>query len=198
MSTENKNIFDERDNLRDVTTFDSEPACPKAEIPAPEPVPEPDVLDKDLPCTEAFVGGVPEDNQQFKQSDKQDVKLQTAQGTGTNPERPWSLGNMADQSAMKSHVFPCINDAKEVHIPCKKIVGDAINSRNPILGSGLNGDGVGGLRPKKLKLREGNPVTGEGYKAGATDYNQSSATNNGTPVVNKNRIPPGGYSSGLW
>ncbi|XP_051862492.1 microtubule-associated protein Jupiter isoform X4 [Drosophila albomicans] len=48
---------------------------------------------------------------------------------------------------------------------------------------------------------EGNPVTGEGYKPGATDYIQpssASALNGSNQVINKNRVPPGGYSSGLW
>ncbi|XP_034663687.1 microtubule-associated protein Jupiter isoform X7 [Drosophila subobscura] len=56
---------------------------------------------------------------------------------------------------------------------------------------------------------EGNPVTGEGYRPGGTDYIQAAgSTNNGSnggnngnggnSVVNKNRVPPGGYSSGLW
>ncbi|XP_034484949.1 microtubule-associated protein Jupiter isoform X3 [Drosophila innubila] len=46
---------------------------------------------------------------------------------------------------------------------------------------------------------EGNPVTGEGYKPGATDYIQPAALNGGgNQVINKNRVPPGGYSSGLW
>lgn len=45
---------------------------------------------------------------------------------------------------------------------------------------------------------EGNPVTGEGYKAGATDYIQPASINSVNQVINKNRIPPGGYSSGLW
>ncbi|XP_017083765.1 microtubule-associated protein Jupiter isoform X2 [Drosophila eugracilis] len=46
---------------------------------------------------------------------------------------------------------------------------------------------------------EGNPVTGEGYKAGGNDYHQrQESSNGGTPVINKNRIPPGGFSSGLW
>ena len=45
---------------------------------------------------------------------------------------------------------------------------------------------------------DGNPVTGEGYKSG-TDLNSSVASLNGTKqVINKNRIPPGGFSSGLW
>ncbi|XP_034481698.1 microtubule-associated protein Jupiter-like [Drosophila innubila] len=42
-------------------------------------------------------------------------------------------------------------------------------SRNPITGMGLNGDGVGGLKPKTPKCRVGNPVTGEGYRPGHTD-----------------------------
>ncbi|KAH8406348.1 hypothetical protein KR215_011541, partial [Drosophila sulfurigaster] len=42
-------------------------------------------------------------------------------------------------------------------------------SRNPITGTGLNGDGVGGLKPKTPKTRVGNPVTGEGYRPGHTD-----------------------------
>ncbi|XP_034138480.1 microtubule-associated protein Jupiter isoform X7 [Drosophila guanche] len=56
---------------------------------------------------------------------------------------------------------------------------------------------------------EGNPVTGEGYRPGGTDYIQAAGSTNGgsnggnngnggNSVVNKNRVPPGGYSSGLW
>ncbi|XP_032596514.1 microtubule-associated protein Jupiter isoform X4 [Drosophila grimshawi] len=46
---------------------------------------------------------------------------------------------------------------------------------------------------------DGNPVTGEGYKAGGNDYIQpTAAMNGGNQVINKNRVPPGGYSSGLW
>ncbi|KRG00558.1 microtubule-associated protein Jupiter isoform X2 [Drosophila mojavensis] len=47
-------------------------------------------------------------------------------------------------------------------------------------------------------VRSGNPVTGEGYKAGGTDYIQPAHLNGGSQVINKNRVPPGGYSSGLW
>lgn len=45
---------------------------------------------------------------------------------------------------------------------------------------------------------DGNPVTGEGYKPG-NDLNPSIPHLNGTnKIINKNRIPPGGFSSGLW
>ncbi|XP_020811457.1 microtubule-associated protein Jupiter isoform X2 [Drosophila serrata] len=51
----------------------------------------------------------------------------------------------------------------------------------------------------KMSRSEGNPVTGEGYKAGGTDYQHRQDTSHGgTPMINKNRVPPGGYSSGLW
>ncbi|XP_033232795.1 microtubule-associated protein Jupiter isoform X7 [Drosophila pseudoobscura] len=57
-------------------------------------------------------------------------------------------------------------------------------------------------------MSKGNPVTGEGYRAGGTDYIKAAGSTNsgsvgngdngGNSVVNKNRVPPGGYSSGLW
>uniref|UniRef100_A0A1Q3FUY6 Microtubule-associated protein Jupiter n=1 Tax=Culex tarsalis TaxID=7177 RepID=A0A1Q3FUY6_CULTA len=48
--------------------------------------------------------------------------------------------------------------------------------------------------------KNGNPVTGEGYKSGgAAEINTSIPSLNGSGhVINKNRIPPGGFSSGLW
>uniref|UniRef100_A0A1L8E610 Microtubule-associated protein Jupiter n=1 Tax=Nyssomyia neivai TaxID=330878 RepID=A0A1L8E610_9DIPT len=46
---------------------------------------------------------------------------------------------------------------------------------------------------------KGNPVTGEGYKPAGTEINTSIPCLNGAnQVINKNRIPPGGFSSGLW
>ncbi|XP_068156121.1 microtubule-associated protein Jupiter isoform X9 [Drosophila tropicalis] len=49
-----------------------------------------------------------------------------------------------------------------------------------------------------IKNNEGNPVTGEGYKSGGSDTAQTPTMNGANQVINKNRIPPGGYSSGLW
>lgn len=48
--------------------------------------------------------------------------------------------------------------------------------------------------------KNGNPVTGEGYKSGgAAEINTTVPSLNGAGhVINKNRIPPGGFSSGLW
>jgi len=44
---------------------------------------------------------------------------------------------------------------------------------------------------------DGNPVTGEGYKPGEINTTVPSLNGN-RQVINKNRIPPGGFSSGLW
>ncbi|XP_065363615.1 microtubule-associated protein Jupiter isoform X2 [Calliphora vicina] len=46
------------------------------------------------------------------------------------------------------------------------------------------------------KMSNGNPVTGEGYKS--NDFNHTPSLNGANQVINKNRIPPGGFSSGLW
>lgn len=52
----------------------------------------------------------------------------------------------------------------------------------------------------------GNPVTGDGYVAPVVNDEKGSPpppatiTNNGTvnAEMRRNRVPPGGYSSGLW
>lgn len=46
---------------------------------------------------------------------------------------------------------------------------------------------------------DGNPITGEGYKRVAAEINTTVPALNGTKQeIYKNRIPPGGFSSGLW
>jgi len=50
---------------------------------------------------------------------------------------------------------------------------------------------------------DGNPVTGQGYTSeintAVPALNNTKPALNGTKqVINKNRIPPGGFSSGLW
>ncbi|XP_073826010.1 microtubule-associated protein Jupiter isoform X2 [Musca autumnalis] len=72
-------------------------------------------------------------------------------------------------------------------------------ARNPLIGLGLCGDGVGGWKPIKPKTqRDGNPVTGEGYTKNNDFSNHTPSMNGANQVINKNRIPPGGFSSGLW
>uniref|UniRef100_A0A0K8V1I7 Microtubule-associated protein Jupiter n=1 Tax=Bactrocera latifrons TaxID=174628 RepID=A0A0K8V1I7_BACLA len=48
------------------------------------------------------------------------------------------------------------------------------------------------------KMSNGNPVTGEGYKPSNSFNNAVPTLNGANQVINKNRIPPGGFSSGLW
>ncbi|XP_055377958.1 microtubule-associated protein Jupiter isoform X2 [Condylostylus longicornis] len=69
--------------------------------------------------------------------------------------------------------------------------------RNPVTGTGF-GDGLNiRIRRGANVRRDGNPVTGEGYK-GAEINTSIPSLNGANQVINKNRIPPGGYSSGLW
>lgn len=52
------------------------------------------------------------------------------------------------------------------------------------------------LKMNGFSKTDGNPVTGEGYKS--NDFNHTPTMNGANQVINKNRIPPGGFSSGLW
>jgi hypothetical protein len=69
----------------------------------------------------------------------------------------------------------------------------------------VNGNGIAhtnGHHPETaISKTNGNPVTGEGYIKPPTPevITQVPALNGSRDhVINKNRIPPGGFSSGLW
>ncbi|XP_037924888.1 microtubule-associated protein Jupiter isoform X5 [Hermetia illucens] len=70
-------------------------------------------------------------------------------------------------------------------------------SRNPVTGVGIE---MPSYKRTRVLRRDGNPVTGEGYNgSGGAEVNTAVPSLNGAKqVINKNRIPPGGYSSGLW
>lgn len=53
------------------------------------------------------------------------------------------------------------------------------------------------LKINGVSKTDGNPITGEGYKSNESN-NSMPALNGANQVINKNRIPPGGFSSGLW
>ncbi|XP_037947571.1 microtubule-associated protein Jupiter isoform X3 [Teleopsis dalmanni] len=113
-----------------------------------------------------------------------DAASQTNNETGCNTDNPNSLINMSPPKIIQEPQKPCNEDERS-------------SSRNPITGMGLDGDGVGGLKPVTPKCRrDGNPVTGEGYNKPSLDGTPS--LNGAREVINKNRIPPGGFSSGLW
>lgn len=60
--------------------------------------------------------------------------------------------------------------------------------------SSTNGDAVDMVTP--VRKESVNPITGAGFKP---EINTTVPSLNGTnQVINKNRIPPGGFSSGLW
>lgn len=126
-----------------------DPACPLTpELSIPE-IPPPDVLPIDIPCKDTEVGDVPADNYTYNQSDKRDEAIQSRSDSGTNPEKPYSLNHMEGPADLQEPMHPCPDTLKEAAQQCK------MDSRNPITGLGLNGDGVGGLKPKKQKNRGG-------------------------------------------
>ncbi|XP_054089233.1 microtubule-associated protein Jupiter isoform X1 [Zeugodacus cucurbitae] len=118
-----------------------------------------------------------------------DVASQTRRDTGTNSDNTYSFAKMQPAKEVRHEVLEsCDNRAPPAPTP-----------RNPITGLGLGEDGVGGIKPKKPKdRRDGNPVTGEGYKPSNSFNNAVPSLNGANQVINKNRIPPGGFSSGLW
>ncbi|XP_072933456.1 microtubule-associated protein Jupiter isoform X2 [Epargyreus clarus] len=68
--------------------------------------------------------------------------------------------------------------------------------RNPV-----TGDGVVVPPPRRrhpaASLREGNPITGDGYKSMNGQINTVTSLNGNSNMINS-RVPPGGFSSGLW
>ncbi|XP_077289214.1 microtubule-associated protein Jupiter-like isoform X2 [Arctopsyche grandis] len=62
-----------------------------------------------------------------------------------------------------------------------------------------NGHVNGQSNGHSVAPKEGNPLSGEGYKSMNGEINTVTALNgNGSSPINHNRVPPGGFSSGLW
>ncbi|XP_021927020.1 microtubule-associated protein Jupiter-like isoform X2 [Zootermopsis nevadensis] len=74
--------------------------------------------------------------------------------------------------------------------------------RNPVTGDGVPSSDC--IVRRSVRKRDGNPVTGDGYTAGNDEKDSPSTpattTTNGkgSGDIRRNRVPPGGYSSGLW
>lgn len=135
-------------------TFERDPACFSSDVPTSEPGHIKDVLDIDVSCEDNEIEPVPLDNADFTESDMHDVHVQGRSDSGTNPENPFSLDSKAPVPPADGHLGVCLDYAEPPHVPCIKIENkEGANWRNPITGFGLNGDGVGGLKPKKLKDR---------------------------------------------
>ncbi|XP_039760210.1 microtubule-associated protein Jupiter-like isoform X3 [Pararge aegeria] len=122
------------------------------------------------------------------------------------------------KNAGNSSVAPMITDTIRSHIQfgdsemngspahSPKINGSASSTpsrvsytpprRNPV-----TGDGVPLPTPRRrhpaASLREGNPITGDGYKSLNGQINTVTSINGNSSILH-NRVPPGGFSSGLW
>ncbi|XP_052754018.1 microtubule-associated protein Jupiter isoform X6 [Galleria mellonella] len=106
-----------------------------------------------------------------------------------------------------SRLFGQMNGGSPIHSPSKHLTNGSASStpsratysppkRNPV-----TGDGVMVPPPRRrhpgASLREGNPITGDGYKSMNGQINTVTSLN-GSNSIHHNRVPPGGYSSGLW
>ncbi|XP_026736048.1 microtubule-associated protein Jupiter isoform X3 [Trichoplusia ni] len=100
-----------------------------------------------------------------------------------------------------------MNGSSPTHSPSKPANGSASSTpsrasytppkRNPV-----TGDGVAVPPPRRrhpaASLREGNPITGDGYKSMNGQINTVTSINGNSHMIHHSRVPPGGYSSGLW
>uniref|UniRef100_A0AAG5CUL3 Microtubule-associated protein Jupiter n=1 Tax=Anopheles atroparvus TaxID=41427 RepID=A0AAG5CUL3_ANOAO len=120
----------------------------------------------------------------------------TANGHGNGHSNGHSNGN--------GHISSASSDNGSSHTSPRSPRSPRFAQRNPVTGNGIEDYGD---KPRKPSSRrggvggDGNPVTGEGYSKsnGAAEINTTvPSLNAGGHVINKNRIPPGGFSSGLW
>uniref|UniRef100_A0AAG5CUP3 Microtubule-associated protein Jupiter n=1 Tax=Anopheles atroparvus TaxID=41427 RepID=A0AAG5CUP3_ANOAO len=126
----------------------------------------------------------------------------TANGHGNGHSNGHSNGN--------GHISSASSDNGSSHMFLRRLTSPRsprsprFAQRNPVTGNGIEDYGD---KPRKPSSRrggvggDGNPVTGEGYSKsnGAAEINTTvPSLNAGGHVINKNRIPPGGFSSGLW
>ncbi|XP_004931304.1 microtubule-associated protein Jupiter isoform X10 [Bombyx mori] len=89
--------------------------------------------------------------------------------------------------------------------PVSPLITDTIRSNIQFGDSEMNG-GSPTHSPAKMMngsaystpSREGNPITGDGYKSMNGQMNTMTSINGTSNIIYYNRVPPGGYSSGLW
>ncbi|XP_075984341.1 microtubule-associated protein Jupiter isoform X5 [Anticarsia gemmatalis] len=89
--------------------------------------------------------------------------------------------------------------------PVSPMVTDTIRSNIHFGDSEMNG-GSPSHSPSKMAngsatstpSREGNPITGDGYKSMNGQINTVTSVNGTSHMIHHSRVPPGGYSSGLW
>ncbi|XP_072153457.1 microtubule-associated protein Jupiter isoform X2 [Bemisia tabaci] len=72
-------------------------------------------------------------------------------------------------------------------------------SRNPVTGAGfLWHDYRRTPRRKAFRMYYGNPVTGDGYEPTQVKETRTTTSAPASDLKPRQRVPPGGFSSGLW
>ncbi|KAJ8709132.1 hypothetical protein PYW07_008958 [Mythimna separata] len=103
-----------------------------------------------------------------------------------------------------SRLFGQVRQAQAVSNP---MVTDTIRSHIQFGDSEMNGSSpqhspskaYGNGSASSTPSREGNPITGDGYKSMNGQINTVTSINGNSHMINTcSRVPPGGFSSGLW
>ncbi|XP_047507979.1 microtubule-associated protein Jupiter isoform X2 [Pieris napi] len=104
------------------------------------------------------------------------------------PTRPRDTHSRLFGQNASASVTPMITDTIRSNIQ----FGDgAVNGGSPAHSPKMNGSA------SSTPSREGNPITGVGYKSLNGQINTVTSINGNSSILH-NRVPPGGYSSGLW
>ncbi|XP_022113999.1 microtubule-associated protein Jupiter isoform X2 [Pieris rapae] len=104
------------------------------------------------------------------------------------PTRPRDTHSRLFGQNASASVTPMITDTIRSNIQ----FGDgAMNGGSPAHSPKMNGSA------SSTPSREGNPITGDGYKSLNGQINTVTSINGHSSILH-NRVPPGGYSSGLW
>ncbi|XP_037301816.1 microtubule-associated protein Jupiter isoform X6 [Manduca sexta] len=107
------------------------------------------------------------------------------------PTRPRDTHSRLFGQAANNQVSPMITDTIRSNIQ----FGDSeMNGGSPSHSPSKMMNGSATSTPS----REGNPITGDGYKSMNGQINTVTSINGTSSMIQHNRVPPGGYSSGLW
>ncbi|XP_021191744.1 microtubule-associated protein Jupiter isoform X10 [Helicoverpa armigera] len=108
------------------------------------------------------------------------------------PTRPRDTHSRLFGQAVNHPVSPMVTDTIRSHIQ----FGDSeMNGSSPTHSPSKSaGNGTATSTPS----REGNPITGDGYKSMNGQINTVTSINGNSHMINSSRVPPGGFSSGLW
>ncbi|XP_068619793.1 microtubule-associated protein Jupiter isoform X4 [Battus philenor] len=105
------------------------------------------------------------------------------------PTRPRDTHSRLFGQGSSNAVAPMVTDTIRSHIQ----FGDSEMNGSPTHSPAKTHNGSVSSTPS----REGNPITGDGYKSLNGQINTVTSINGSNNLIH-NRVPPGGYSSGLW